>query len=154
MRKLNQPGFTIIELTIATLVFSTILIVIVTGVLQFTKSYTKGLISSSTQNTARGVMDTLSQGIQFTGDDLLATPTMGGVGAICMSGQQYSYKLGKQLESNVVTADQDTTAFYQTPAVSGSCAPVFTGGTELLGKHMRLAAFTITNQPGGSSIYR
>jgi len=45
-----QSGFTLVELMIATMVFSVILLVITYGVVRFTNSYYKGLNSSTTNS--------------------------------------------------------------------------------------------------------
>lgn len=53
-----QEGFTVVELMIATLVFSVILTVITMGVLSFRNRYYKAVNASTTQNTTRTVIDT------------------------------------------------------------------------------------------------
>lgn len=62
----GSAGFTIIELLIATLIFSLVLLLVTAGVMQFTRQYYKGVISSNTQNTARAIIDDVTRSIQFT----------------------------------------------------------------------------------------
>jgi prepilin-type N-terminal cleavage/methylation domain-containing protein len=150
----QQSGFTVVELMIATLVFSVIMLVIVVGVLQFTRSYYKGITSSSTQNIARSVIDEISQGIQLSGDTIQVVPaTAAGEGAVCVGTKQYSYRLGKQLNPAPTTGDQSATALYLTTMTS-TCTVTFTGGKELLAKNMRLAAFEVSQPVAGSSLWR
>ncbi len=61
----HERGFTIVELMIATLVFSVILTVVTMGVISFSNRYYKGVHASTTQNTTRNIMDTITQAIQF-----------------------------------------------------------------------------------------
>lgn len=70
---LAQEGFTIVELMIATLVFSMVLMVIIYGVLSFSHAYFAGVNSSATQTTARNIINDVSQSIQFSGNTI--TPT-------------------------------------------------------------------------------
>src|SRR5262249_25193419 len=71
----RQAGFTIVELMVATLVFSTILIVITYGVLSFTRAYYNGVTNSTTQDTARNIISTISQAVEFNGSGINVTPT-------------------------------------------------------------------------------
>lgn len=59
----NTAGFTIVELMIATVVFSVILILITTGIIQIGKAYYKGIIGSRTQETARKITDEVGRSI-------------------------------------------------------------------------------------------
>jgi prepilin-type N-terminal cleavage/methylation domain-containing protein len=72
----SQAGFTIVELMIATLVFAVVLILITVGVLTFTRSFFKGINQSRTQNAARTVIETISQGIQFSGGEVNGSLTV------------------------------------------------------------------------------
>ena len=143
-----QAGFTIVELMIATVVFSLILIVITMGVLSFTNSYYKGVNSSNVQTTTQSAIDTISQAIQFNGTSI-SQSTPGSKGIVCVGSQQFSYNLGKEVASNN-TGDHATWGLYQSTG-SGTCTagsvPVTTGGKELLGPSMRLTEFSVTNVP-------
>src|SRR5687768_12937296 len=63
--KPKNSGFTIIELMIATVVFSTILLIITGGIVQIGKAYYKGVISARTQNTTRQLTDEVTRNLQF-----------------------------------------------------------------------------------------
>lgn len=49
----------------AMLVFSVILTVVTMGVISFSNRYYKGVHASTTQNTTRNIMSTITQAIQF-----------------------------------------------------------------------------------------
>ncbi len=99
----HASGFTIMELMIATIVFGVVLLGITTAILQLTRVYYKGVTEANVQNTARTVVDLISQGIQFSGN-VTETPlpphTAGTSYAFCIGSQQYSYQLGYQLSDN------------------------------------------------------
>lgn len=69
-----QSGFTIVELMIATVIFSLTLLLITLGLLRVTRTYYKGVTSDRTQQTTRAIMDEISQAIQFSGGTIVATP--------------------------------------------------------------------------------
>lgn len=138
----GQKGFTLVELMIATVVFSTILLVITFGVLHFTHGYYSGVNSSTTQNVARGIASTISQAVQFSGTPPLQSPT-GLNGYVCAGSTEFAYSLGKEVDSagSVKGLVQYAITPGQCPAPSGN-------GTELLQPFMRLGAFSVQNTSG------
>lgn len=154
----RQAGFTIIELMIATLVFSIILITITAGILSFTRQYYRGVIASKTQDTARAIVDDVTRAIQFnTGDksDLLVPIVSDSNGYCIGTSKRYSFALGRQLTDSGTLVGKQSHHALISDNISG-CSPStyaldvtsanFTGLTnprELLGEHMRLAKFTI-----------
>jgi prepilin-type N-terminal cleavage/methylation domain-containing protein len=158
------PGFTIVELMIATMVFSVVLLVVASGILQISRVYYKGVTETNTQNTARNIMDTISQAIQFSGGDITpstspSTPSTSY--AFCAGGQQFSYTIGYQVDDTPIVAKHQsyhalvvnptpgcTTAAPQTvtnPAVSGR---------ELLGAHMRLTNIIVQPVSGAVNAWK
>jgi prepilin-type N-terminal cleavage/methylation domain-containing protein len=150
--KRTQSGFTIIELMIATLVFSVILVLITTGVLYFTRSYYAGLNRINTQNTARAIVSDISQSIQFTGT-AIATTDDTGASYFCAGGKIYVFKPGVQYQGGAATAANP--GLYVVPQSSG-CASLASytnapGQQQLLGKGMRIAGLTVTKT--GAQLY-
>lgn len=156
-----ESGFTIIELLIATAVFAVILLVITAAVLQFSKQYYKGVVSSTTQGVARGLIDDVTRSIQFNGGGVTAAQVNGSSKGWCVgSGKLYSYVLGTQVESapaggqslhglvsetttmcNGGTSARDVKNL---PANLANATPAMNNGRELLGQRMRLSKFDIT----------
>lgn len=64
----NSEGFTLVELMIATSIFSVILLLLTFGLLGIGQNYYKGRNSVRTQDTARRIMDEISQAIQFSAE--------------------------------------------------------------------------------------
>ncbi len=149
----TEQGFTIIELMIATLVFSVILVVITVGVLSFTNSYYRGVNSSSTQTAARSIADTITQAIQFSKPtQVVSTPTpAASLQTFCAGTKQFLYQLGTQVSSStyglyVLPYDisQPCTTATGTTAKATLEAAKKPAGVELLGKSMRLAAINVS----------
>lgn len=154
----QQNGFTIIELMMATLVFSVIMLVAAGTVVRFTNNFQKGMTQTATQNVARSTVELISQQLQFIGNGDGFGPlisTLGGPSkGYCIQGTQYSYVLGTQLQ------DQIEHALVERRGMADGCdgqpQNLTTGsvsGKELLGPHMRLARFHVANatNPDGSS---
>lgn len=148
----DNQGFTIIELLIATLVFSTILLLVTYGVIRISRLYYRGVITSRTQQTARSVIDEISQTIQFSGVTPSETPApnTGIDQAFCLNGKRYSYRLGRQLRDSL----GNHVLVVDTPPCSASPAPssqdlggasLTADSKELLGPFMRLSKLSVTN---------
>src|SRR6266545_6126580 len=145
-----RSGFTIMELLIATVVFSVVLLVVTAGILQIARVYYKGVTEANTQNTVRTIIDTISQAIQFSGGDVTSTPaitTPGSSYAFCVGNQQFSYTSGWQVEDSPnVSLNQTNHALVQRSIAGCSSStaaqnvrnPSVTG-RDLVGPHMRLA---------------
>lgn len=163
----GERGFTVVELMIATVVFSVVLLVITFGIIQISRTYYKGVTENNTQNTARSIMDTVTQAIQLNGGAVTDTPAApvpanGGSQAFCVGNQQFSYRLGWQLKDGAVNATN-----HETPRAlvlrdnvancAGAPAQNLSGGgvtgRELLAPHMRLAALDVENITG-TNTYR
>jgi len=150
---MRSAGFTIVELMIATVVFSTIMVVITTGVLYFTRAYYSSLNRSKVQNTARAITAQISQGIQFTGmviattteTSLPANVDPSGVQRFCAGGKVYAYRLNLKYDGG--TATQANPGLYVLPQASGCTAVTnynAAAAQQLLGPGMRLTNLTVT----------
>ncbi len=142
----RQAGFTIVELAIATTVFSLVLIVVLYGVLSFTHAYYRGINNSATQNTARSIVSNVSQAIEFsggipTGDAIDATPGHQNVTYFCDGSNVYVYQPGVQFSGSPTLTSP---GLYEKPASPGCTFDgTLSGGRELLAKGMRVAVLTV-----------
>lgn len=151
------------ELLIATLVFSMVLLVVTIGVMTFTKSYYKGITQSNTQNTARSVIENITQAIQFSGDAV--TSPIGTVGSgssvgFCIGNQRYSYQTGWQLVDGTPQIALKQTKHELVVDTPGNCSGLNAqdvtktpSGTELLSPNMRVAKLSVA-QVGTSGMYK
>lgn len=160
-KNFNQQAFTILELMIATMVFSVILLLVTTGILNIGKTYYKGALQARTQGTARNIIDEISRSIQFTGVTPWPTiplnaastpyPKPGGEYWACINNINYSYVIDRQLDTDVSKAliSYDSPCFPYSP----SAVPAARNPKELLGKGMRLTALEVMLVPGNSDVY-
>ncbi len=65
--KQQQRGFTIVELLFSTAIFSVILLLCLSALVQIGRMYVKGVTTAQTQQSAGAVLDELSQAMQFSG---------------------------------------------------------------------------------------
>jgi len=168
----KEGGFTIIELLIATAVFSVVLLLCATAIVQVGRIFYKGTVINRTQNTSRTVVDDVSQAIQFGGGaDGFASSGSGSVtnGTITVTAQarcigdiRYSYYLlNKSLGSDTATQlphilwkDRLGAGDGCTPKNITLSNPGGTNGQELMGNSMRLPVFKITDPAIGSSLWK
>jgi len=117
MSRLNNKGFTILELLIATMVFSVIFLSATTAIIQIGKLYYKGVVSGRTQETTRTIADSISQQLQFSYDGLtigankiypvtkvtpVGTITNQTFKSYCIGTTRYSYVLNRQVSDKNV----------------------------------------------------
>lgn len=149
----KQAGFTIVELMIATMVFSVILMVITVGVMYFTRNYYKGVYASMTQNAARDISDAVAQAVQFGSDDPIEYKYGSTTNNyFCAGGYVFVFKLGEQYIVN-----SGTTGMYMQP-MSGNCdnsvlhpsSTALAQRRQLLGDRMRV---TYLNFEGANGLY-
>ena len=169
-KALMSDGFTIIELLIATAVFSVVLLVITSGVILFTDNYYKGVTQANTQAVARNVSSTIGQALQFSGAAYPYQPLSSpypAVKAFCVSGVRYTYVLGRKVVPPPATIDSSGTqtrdalvtqdfgsaaSCLDTPTnpIKDITAGLPSGAKELLNKNMWLSNLTIQSGPGNS----
>ncbi len=147
----RQSGFTIIELLIATLVFSIILLLLSTGLIQIARIYYKGITTSRTQQTARTIMDSISRDIQFSGSSVPVTITSDGGGKyhFCVNNDRFTYQVNKQLADNPTGNQVAHVLIKDSPATCSSAGPAdltapVAGAVELMGNNMRLVNLQIS----------
>lgn len=140
MKKLTNKGFTIIELLIATVIFAIILLVMTTAVVQFSRIFYKGTITSRTQEVARTAMSSIAQDIQFgSGSVPTISLTDTAFHAVNIGSKCYMYQGNKQVSSTQ----------HALMVTEGACDPTWTnfpaGGTEFLGENMQLVDLNVGN---------
>jgi prepilin-type N-terminal cleavage/methylation domain-containing protein len=145
MKRRSTAGFTIIELLIATVVFSIILLILAGAIIQIGRIYTKGLTNAHTHEVTRNLVNGMAAAIQLTAGNVTETDGAGGgPDALCIGSQRYSFTTGEQVLSG--SSALVPGVIFDTPS-SGDClAPVGsdpaslpTGGSQVLGERMRLA---------------
>jgi prepilin-type N-terminal cleavage/methylation domain-containing protein len=148
----NAKGFTIIELMIATLVFSVVLLMCASALIAVGRMYQKGNTSRATQEVARSLMDQIKDDFQFNGGyySEVPNPTNSPTRAFCIGGNVYTYEVNRQVVPGVtnhamVVSSPPTGC----PSVAENLDT--TSSKELLGPRMRLLEPPITSVTKDSS---
>lgn len=173
----DQKGFTIIELLIATTVFSLVLVVIMAASIQMGRYFYKGISESRAQNTSRQLMDTISNAIEFSGiTPRTGTPQSYGaltgayaVQSICLDKVRFSYVINLQVDDNVSGGVNTAPnvrkvrhVVWRDNNADGGCTPqnltldqptsvATTAGVEIMPPGMRLTTLTIKRLTKGAS---
>lgn len=154
-KRLNQKGFTLVELMIATLVFSVVLLLCMAALLQVSKHFYKGVSSTRTQETARSVMTTISESIQFSGGAIEPSliPVISPEGAyvgFCVDHFRFSYIKNRTFtgsgDQGLVMEDLGSAGCSATLAAWEPATPA--NGRELLQPNMRVQNIRIKNISG------
>ena len=155
MKRINQKGFTIIELLISTVIFAVILLVITAAIIQFGKMYYRGLVQSRAQESARAISQEVEQSIQFSRDTPVASP-LSGDGVLCIGERRYTYKLNVQLKSPTTphVLVSDTNSGCGSGYSSMSTAALTSGAKELLGDNMQLVELSAKQTVPGSGLWQ
>lgn len=164
----KQKGFTIIELLVATTVFSVVLVIALAGVLRITQLYYKGITASRTQDVARTLMDDLSESIRFSNSaiQLPASAPIGpeiavgdtDTGYFCIGSKRYTYAIDRQLKSESPDSNfkEKRHALWVDVPEGGCTGPANLNdeipsgnndnGREILGENMRLARLELIRE--------
>lgn len=162
----EQKGFTIIELMIATSVFTMVLLLCTFAILNIGRTYYKGVTTTRTQETARTIMEEITDSIRFGGAEVRPQEAQeDGVQGFCIGDVQFSYVLDKQLVEQQTEevagkrtpiantrAGTSTAVFKKSTPCNGT--PSLAEGTELLKLRMGLDDFSITSVPGSPGVYQ
>lgn len=145
--KKHQAGFTILELIIATAVFSMILLLASNAIIQIGRLYYKGLTSTRTQEASRLISEDVTRALQLSrkGDiqESGDKTNLDSLRAICIGDSRYSFILDKQVGTDTAHALWiDQTPSSGCPAADLS-NPNLSGGRELLSENMRLLEFRV-----------
>ena len=135
----SSKGFTIIELMVATAIFSLTLVILLTAFLRIGNMFYKGVSISNTQEVARTTIQDISDDIKFANDK----PTVG-ANFFCIGQHRYKYNLGKQ-----VGATGTPYGLEREDIPGGACSIGATGTSpqELLGSGMQLNSISIDSCP-------
>ena len=160
----NQAGFTIIELSIATTVFSILLLLSLGAVARIGQMYYKGVITSQTQDVSRLVGSEIAQSIQLNSGTINNTPVVpaGNTGQFCVGDILYTYVIDKPLAgtqlhvlwADAVSADAVSNCVFAGPQTRTltNAYPGGTNGRELLSPNMRLSKLDV-KKLGSTSLY-
>lgn len=158
----KQAGFTILELMIATMVFSLILLLTTYGIIRIGNRYYKSTLQTQSQAAARNAIDEVSRNIQFSAGGQVLNPASaaGNTGAYCSNGIQYAYVLGRMQDSSgangaprhILVARPDPGGCTP-PAYSYFQGNLADSGRDMLGNRMRIASFNVAQIGPNPNVY-
>ncbi|MDB5163795.1 MAG: hypothetical protein JWS12_413 [Candidatus Saccharibacteria bacterium] len=145
----NQKGFTIVELMIATTVFSVILLVSSVTLIQISRFFQKGTTVNSTQEATRNIVEELSESVQFGKNIPNDPPANSGTKyGICIDNIRFNYALNNRVDTTT------TPAHHALWRDNGSCTPPSSlpnlnaalpaGGRELVPPGMQIVALSVS----------
>lgn len=148
MSRKKQAGFTIIELMIATLVFSTVLLLCAAGLIAVGRMYQKGNTSRAVQETTRSITDQIKNDFELSGGYYQELPPDldENIYSFCIGGNIYTYELGRR-----TTFDGTGSRGFVVEQSPAGCTShrdlTSTTAQGLLGPNMRVAELRITPYP-------
>jgi prepilin-type N-terminal cleavage/methylation domain-containing protein len=148
----NNEGFTLVELMIATMIFSMVLVVLLASFLQIARMFYKGVSISSTNEAARSLIEEVVNDVRFSSASTACDPTAplpngcpNNKKYFCIGNHRYTYVLTKKVTSTDVaspTASSLNAGIMQDTV--NSCLPPIsasdngTNPRQLLGLNMQL----------------
>lgn len=138
----RQKGFTIIELLIATAIFSIVLIIFLTVIIRISEIFYKGVTLTNTQEAARTLIQNISDDIQFT----KSNPQLYlDKNYFCIADHRYVFNKGVQVNSgdpdDYGIVRETVTSCKPTTGASGQ--PIGADAEKLLGPGMQLNDISI-----------
>ncbi len=156
IRQRKEAGFTILELMIATVVFSVILLLVTYGIIQIGNRYYKATLQSQTQAATRNAVDEIARSIQFSNGSVRASAVSNGIGAYCINNVQYAFVLGKMQDSagqkHVLVARPDPGENCKAPSAAYFQGDLADKERDLLGNRMRVVAFDVTSPSSNGTV--
>ena len=152
----GAAGFTVVELLVASVIFSVIILVALSGFIEIGRLFYKGSIYTANQQAARTITDKVGSDMNATSS--VVGPTATGTGQkrfYCIGNVRYTFTLGQvvNLDNHGTTNSSNFGILRDKLPGASSCADPFSGSSpvpiavdaaELLGNRMRLNSFCIT----------
>jgi prepilin-type N-terminal cleavage/methylation domain-containing protein len=100
----TYKGFTIVELSIASAVFSVVLLVALTAFLQIGRIYYKGISVTQTQETASQILNDISGNLE-TATTVSSVQNRGSWQYFCIGDVRYTYYIGSAVDSTNIASE-------------------------------------------------
>ncbi len=175
--KESTRGFTIVELIVASAVFSLMLLTTAAIIIQIGRLYYKGTVLTKTQSATAAILDTISQPIQLENTTVVdgnartigSAPNLKTIDSVCIGTTRITYAVGLSIGPNNPGAGtiphpvwRDTVAAPQVCADSANDVQIenagLTGGSDMLTEDMRLTNIRVepvdtSVNPNGEGIW-
>lgn len=162
MMKRNTSGFTIVELLIATTIFSIVILGASITILEVSRLYYKGTILTRTQNATRDLLDSISRPMQLEKKTIIQENTAVNIGGrqvkiLCVGTTRFTYVEGFRQGVNTSGFDGSDTIAHAiwrdevaVPSDCGTTVPDLTAitptplGRNVLQENMRVRTLSVT----------
>jgi len=154
--KNNQAGFTIIELLIASAVFSIVILGASVAIIQIGRLYYKGIVVSRTQTVARDLVESISMQIQYSGASVSGTgetANTGDIGLICIGGYRYMYSKYTRQGGGFLHAGWRDELPCSSPLPNLNLPQPSVGGKDLVGENMSILNMSVLPVVGNDGLY-
>jgi prepilin-type N-terminal cleavage/methylation domain-containing protein len=143
----SEGGFTLLELLIATSVFSIVLLIVTTGIIRLGQSYYKGIIQSRTQETTRAMATDISRAFQFADGTKVSGD---GANQFCIGDTRYTYFINQPVRDGAEGLRSERIE------PNDACNDPSAGSDrkEMMGNNMRLLKFDVNPADSQSKTWR
>jgi len=157
--KTFNQGFTLVELLIATTIFSVILLLAANGIVYVGRLYQKGTNGALVQEVTRSAIDEIKNDFELSSGTYKKLTDAGNAKGFCIGDNLYSYKLNTRIPADgnghafVVRQEPNcsTNINPQPDDISGAPNPTYPW-RELLGPNMQLQSDPVTDPSGSKAI--
>lgn len=158
----RQRGFTLIELMIATAVFSVVLLICLAAFVQVGRMYYRGVTNAKLQQVTRSALEDITQNIQFSSGAINTSDLYldDNPSVFCINDKRYILYRGLELTSNAnPSATQSRHVLQRESGYSASncpdivTQPVGSEAVELLSEGMQVQRLEISLVDGSSGTY-
>jgi competence protein ComGC len=147
----KEDGFTIIELLIASIAFTVLLILVTMIVIQVSRVYYKGVVLSNTQNVNSTIVQDVSKNVQFdpgSSQFKITSGIINNVNYYCIGSSVFIYNLGQEFNlssSNIglIYETGNTTCPISSRGINTLNNYLAQGFKELLSPMMRVVYFKV-----------
>jgi type II secretory pathway pseudopilin PulG len=167
----QQAGFTIVELLIATTIFTVVVLLVTVGIITIGRNYYKGITTARTQETLRSIEQDITQLIQVSGNTTIVTGTSAsGINTTCIGDTRFTYVLNKPLATSGDALTDNHVLWMDKITSGGGCLPdpttqesefkkakpnipnsvVSNFNREVLANNMRVTTFNVIDVPGSN----
>lgn len=154
-----QTGFTLIELMIATTIFSIVLTVILASFLQIGRMFYKGVSTNNTNESTRTLVDDISNDVRLAdgATDAVRIGTVGDKYYFCIGTHRYTYVLKQPVTATNITnlnpQSMSAGVVRDTPASCDATTAAGSDKQQLLGPNMQLNALEFKCAATGCTIH-
>jgi type II secretory pathway pseudopilin PulG len=141
MKKLNKKAFTIVELLIASMVFTAVLMLCMEGITRIAKAYTKNASISKSSEFIKSLTEEITQQVKYGSSVPSVSNTEGAnITRICVGGNAYRVVLNSK-STDAVKKKQDTNC----SSYAVTSPDFFQGADNLAPSGMRVLNFGISS---------